>query len=104
MLSRLCPRAREVAKRADEKSSALKISEKYSLSHIIEKIYSNTADLVKRQVDIALKIIHQCIHASSGKKTYLRVFLGFIFGKRKHCTILKNLLGYINRVRRGLRK
>ena len=61
---------------------------------MIEKIDNNTSDLVKREVDIALKIIHHSIHAGIGKKTYLRVFLGFILGKWKHRTILKDLLGY----------
>ena len=42
----------------EEKLSALKISEKLSLFHFIEKIYNNTADLVKREVDISLEIIY----------------------------------------------
>jgi hypothetical protein len=54
----------------EEKLSALKISEKLSLFHFIEKIYNNTTDLVKREVDIALEIIHHSIHAGIGENTF----------------------------------
>ena len=51
-------------------SSALKISEELSLFHFTEKIYNNTADLVKREVDIALEIIHH--------QLYSRLFLAYV--------------------------
>ena len=60
--------------------------------HFIEKIYNNSADLVKREVDIALKIIHHRIHAGIGEEAYLRVFLGFVLRERKHCALFKDLL------------
>ena len=56
-----------------------------------EKIYNNTSNLVKREVDIALEIIHHRIHAGVGEKAYLCIFFGFVLRKRKCRTLLKDL-------------
>ena len=59
---------------------------------MIEKIDNNTSDLVKREVDIALEIIHHRIHTGVGEKTYLCIFFGFVWRKGKCRTLLKDLL------------